>query len=144
MDTKDLEKRVNKMGGISYWKEDVLVGKKCCRCGEDKEISEFSYNNKKKGIFKGECKSCNKERQQYWYENNKEYDSERKKRYNRENLEKVRERWRQRDHKKYYREHKEQILANQKAYKERQKKLKAESSKCYEEFKGEILEKRIN
>jgi hypothetical protein len=109
MDTKDLEKRVNKMGGISYWKEDVLVGKKCCRCGEDKEISEFSYSNKKKGIFKSECKSCNKERQKYWYENNREYDSERKKKYNRENKEKVRARWRKRDYKKYYNEHKERI-----------------------------------
>ena len=36
------EKRVNKSGSISYWKDGILIGKRCTKCGEDKEITDFS------------------------------------------------------------------------------------------------------
>ena len=49
------EKRVNRSGSISYWKDDVLIGKRCTKCGEDKEITEFS---KKRGVYKAICKKC--------------------------------------------------------------------------------------
>ena len=41
MDTKDLEVRTSRSGHISYWKDGVLIGKRCTKCGKDKEISEF-------------------------------------------------------------------------------------------------------
>lgn len=49
------EKRVNRSGSISYWKDDVLIGKRCTKCGEDKEITDFS---KKNGVYKAICKKC--------------------------------------------------------------------------------------
>lgn len=73
MDTKDLEKRVNKMGGITYWKENVLVGRKCTKCGQDKEINQFGFDHKKKDGYKSQCKVCEKEYRKVNKERIKEY-----------------------------------------------------------------------
>ena len=47
MNIEGLEVRKNHLGGISYWKDDILVGKKCTKCGEDKSIDKFYIHNKK-------------------------------------------------------------------------------------------------
>lgn len=62
MDTKDLEVRVNKKGTVSYWKGGILIGKKCTICGEDKQINEFNFREKKKGIYRSDCKECENKR----------------------------------------------------------------------------------
>lgn len=73
MDTKDLEKRVNKMGGITYWKENVLIGRRCTKCGQDKEINQFGFDHKKKDGYKSQCKVCEKEYRKVNKERIKEY-----------------------------------------------------------------------
>ena len=91
MDTKDLEVRTNKSGSISYWKDDVLVGKRCTVCGEDKEISEFSYANKKKGTYLAKCRVCNRAHSKKWVKDNPERAKEQKVKWYHDNLEKARE-----------------------------------------------------
>ena len=55
---ENAEIRKNRNGNISYWKDGVLIGKRCTRCGEDKEISEFNFHNKAKGEYRSECNNC--------------------------------------------------------------------------------------
>ena len=50
---ENAEIRKNRSGSISYWKDGVIIGKRCTKCGEDKEITEFS---KKRGVYKAICK----------------------------------------------------------------------------------------
>lgn len=52
---ENAEIRKNRSGNISYWKDGVLIGKRCTKCGEDKEITDFS---KKNGVYKALCKKC--------------------------------------------------------------------------------------
>ena len=59
---KDAEERVNKFGNVSYWKDGVLVGRKCTKCGEDKEIGEFCFLNKEQNTYDSICKECKKEK----------------------------------------------------------------------------------
>ena len=47
MNFEELEERVNNRGGVSYWKDGVMIYKKCTKCGELKTIEEFNYQNKK-------------------------------------------------------------------------------------------------
>lgn len=35
--------------------------KKCTRCGKDKELTEFAFRYKEKGILQSICKECKKE-----------------------------------------------------------------------------------
>ena len=65
---KDAEKRINRKGSISYWKDNVIIGKRCTKCGEDKEISNFTLTNKKKLIYNATCKECRRQ-----WEKNSEY-----------------------------------------------------------------------
>ena len=55
---KTAEKRVNRSGSISYWKDGVLIGKRCTKCGEDKEISKFNFVNKARGEYRSACNNC--------------------------------------------------------------------------------------
>ena len=50
MNIEGLETRI-KRGTTIYWKDGVLVGRKCTKCGRDKEISEFNFKDKKKGTY---------------------------------------------------------------------------------------------
>ena len=54
---EDAEKIV-KSGKTTYWKDGVMIGRKCSKCGEDKPISEFGIANKKKNQYRADCKSC--------------------------------------------------------------------------------------
>lgn len=117
MDTKDLEKRVNKMGGITYWKENVLVGKKCTVCGEDKPISEFHFRNKKKGTYNSSCKECEKQRQHHWYENNIEH-IEQYREANKEHIKEQRKQYREINKEHYSEYEKQRYKANKERYKE--------------------------
>ena len=93
MNIEGLETRV-KYGVTTYWKDDVLIGKKCKRCGESKEVSEFNFQDKKKGTYRPECKECvkqyreaTKEHRKQYREANKEHIKEQKKQYREKNKE---------------------------------------------------------
>ena len=55
---ENAEIRKNRSGSISYWKDGVLIGKRCTKCGEDNEISKFNFLNKAKGEYRSECNNC--------------------------------------------------------------------------------------
>ena len=76
MDIKGLEIRV-KYGVTTYWKDNILVGKKCTKCDEDKDISEFAFRDKKGESYLSCCKKCNCEKAKKWNENNKEHKKKR-------------------------------------------------------------------
>ena len=60
---KELKKKVLKKGKnefVTYWENGVMVARRCTKCGEDKKIEEFSFENKNKGTRHSECKECNR------------------------------------------------------------------------------------
>ena len=74
MNIEGLEIRVNKQyGTVTYWKDEVLVGRKCTKCGENKLISEFNFQNKSKGIYQPKCRECGKKHSKKWRINNSDY-----------------------------------------------------------------------
>ena len=91
MNITELEVRVNNRGGVTYWKDGVIVGKKCAKCLCDKEISEFNFLNKKKCTYFSECKECTKERTRKYRENNREKLNESKRKWAQNNPDKTRE-----------------------------------------------------
>ena len=101
MEIERLEKRINKGGTISYWKDGAMVGKKCTKCGEDKKVSEFGFTNKKKGIYHPVCKECEKEYKRKRYKNNPDKMKGYNKKWQKNNLD-------------YYRRHYEKRFKNMK------------------------------
>ena len=102
---EDAEKIV-KSGKTTYWKDGVMIGRKCSKCGEDKPISEFGIANKKKNQYRADCKKChakatreyeinNPEKKKEYYENNAEKIKEYSREYYRKNWECYREHNRQ-------------------------------------------------
>ena len=61
MDIEGLEVRVNNRNTITYWKNGVLVGRRCTKCYKDKNISEFDLKIKEQGVYHPECKECRKQ-----------------------------------------------------------------------------------
>lgn len=45
--------------------------KKCTCCGEEKNIENFSFKNKSKGIRHSRCKECTRKKDNEYYRNNK-------------------------------------------------------------------------
>jgi len=90
----------------------IPTEKPCSRCGIIKPLSEF---NKNKMRFDGtlpECKECEKTRHKLYREKNKD----------KINAYRASRRFQNRAYsKKYYREHREEIIAKNKAYRERKK-----------------------
>jgi hypothetical protein len=58
---------------ISYWENDILVGKKCTKCGKNKRVSEFASKSKKEGGYQAKCKECQKQYKKQWDKENKEH-----------------------------------------------------------------------
>ena len=93
----------SKNKSTTYWRDGVLVGKKCTKCSKDKEISEFNLKNKKKGTYKARCKECEK---QYQLDNER-HIKEQKKQYYKDNAERK---------KQYAKDNEEHIKRYQKQY----------------------------
>ena len=102
-----IEVNINGKGAISYFKNGEMIGRRCIKCNKDKEIDDFKFRNKKKGIYNSVCKECSNLRDKEWRENNiekirendrkrykekKEYSKEYSKKWREKNKEKVRER----------------------------------------------------
>ena len=47
-----------------------MIGRRCIKCNKDKEIDDFKFRNKKKGIYNSVCKECSNLRDKEWRENN--------------------------------------------------------------------------
>jgi len=46
----------------------------CTKCNTEKPISQFSWRNKRKGLYKSQCKSCHAEyRRQHYLDNHEKY-----------------------------------------------------------------------
>ena len=101
------EKRVSKYGNISYWENGLMVGKRCTKCGEDKEICEFNFRDKQKGIYEPKCKECGKKCSKQYCKDNVERKREYDKRYYKNNAERKKEYGRQRykNNLEYYKQH---------------------------------------
>ena len=61
--------------------------KKCSKCGEEKELAEFSRDKSQKDGRYSKCKTCHKQ----YYQANREKILEREKQYKQENREKIAE-----------------------------------------------------
>lgn len=105
--------------------------KKCSKCGQIKDISEFYKNNARKDGFTSWCKTCSREQSQEYYANNKEACRKRLNKWRAENREYVRERdtiYRKENpdiefkkQQKYRETHKEQLYLKGKKYREENK-----------------------
>ena len=134
MNFEELEERVNNRGGVSYWKDGVMIYKKCTKCGELKTIEEFNYQNKKKGTYRPDCKKCEsqykkdnseryKEGWKRWYRNNKERKKETNKKYFQKHAEYYKEYYKI-NKKEYYDKNSEKIIEYKK---QRRKDMKQEN-----------------
>lgn len=96
--------------------------KKCIRCGETKEFTQFSKNKNTKDGYQVWCKSCKKEYSKQYCENNKEWKKQYDKQYYEQNKEHRKQYVKQhrQDNKEHYKqyskqyrqENKEQVNSN--------------------------------
>ena len=107
---EDAEKRVTKKGFVTYWKDGVMIGRKCTKCGEDKPISEFGICNSKKNQYRADCKKCHSKQNLLYEQNNSEKVKESRKKYYQDNIEKYKE-WYRKNWERH-REHNRQWVRN--------------------------------
>ena len=65
--------------------------KRCTKCKEVKPVAEFSKDKSKKDGFHNACKTCSKEKNRKWHQENTEKVREKCRKWHQENTEKVRE-----------------------------------------------------
>lgn len=107
---------------------DLITEKKCYHCKEIKLIDNFSFNNKKLNIYKGECKDCCKR----YYELNKTQRVIYQNIYRFNNIERENNR-----SKKWNKENAERYKANQDSYRENNKEKIAVMQKACTDKKKE-------
>ena len=146
------EKRINKQyGTITYWKDGVMIGRRCTKCGEDKVINEFGFDGRKR--HKAHCKECERKRVKEYRKNNIEKCRASTKKYAQENAEKMKEYWKQyrQEHlehkkeinKKYREEHKEEIALKKKQYcQENREAILKNKKRYYQENKEKFSERK--
>jgi hypothetical protein len=106
-----------------------MVTKKCSRCGETKDESEF-YFRKKTGKSRPECKECEKEREKKRYQDNPENKKEREKKRYQDNPENKKER-----EKKRYQDNPEKYRDQaKKRYQDNPEKHKAQNKKYRQRY----------
>jgi len=111
--------------------------KKCSKCGEAKELTEFGKSKFGKGGLQSSCKSCIKEYKKEYREKNKEAIKnyrEKNKEATKEHREKNKEAKRKYD-KEYREENKEMLILSTKKYREQNK----EAIKNYREENKEAI-----
>ena len=122
--------------------------KKCTKCGETKELTEFHKEKRGKHGRKACCKVCIKQYQQanrekvaeykkQYYQENRKKIEKRQKQYRQENREKIAERGKQ-----YYQENREQITEQQKQYYQANREKIAKKQKQYQQANPEKLKAR--
>lgn len=123
--------------------------KKCCMCGEVKDVGEFHKSKSKKDGYNYKCKVCTKIYNQKYHEDNKkelkikreEYLKDNKekikvkrKKYGKKNRKKIRE-----HNKKYQEKHKEELKVKHKEYYINNKKIIEVKKKKYQESHKEVI-----
>ena len=103
MNFEELEKKVNKNGNISYWKDGEIVYKQCSKCKEIKKIEEFGNCSSNKDKHKSSCLICNRGKQKEYYQREKDIINEKARQYYYATIEYQKER-----REKYYETHKEE------------------------------------
>ena len=73
--------------------------KKCSKCGETKEVSEFYKKHTSKDGLQSSCKDCKRKIDQKWHNNNKEKEDIRRKKHHKENREKEYKQYKERSKK---------------------------------------------
>ena len=138
--------------------------KRCRRCGELKEESEFHKNKTKKDGLQSECKDCRKEyysqkneqianqsrecrqrnkeqvarRNHIWYMNNKEREAKRHREYQKQNKERIAKR-----NQEYRKQHKERVAKSDREYYKRNKDSISKRGHKYRERNKERIAKRM-
>ena len=110
--------------------------KKCSKCNEFKDLTEFHKNKTTSTGFSSNCKSCQKKYTKKYYEENKEKYKENTKKWREENKE---------YNKKYYEKNKEKYKEHNKKYyeenKEYYKKWREENKEYYKKYHEENKER---
>ena len=113
--------------------------KKCSKCGETKELVEFSRDKRSKDGRRSKCKMCekqyyqaNREKKKKYYQENHEKILERRKQHYQENREKIIE-----QQKQYRKENREQILEQKRQYHQANREKFAEWRKQYQQANPE-------
>lgn len=105
----------------------ILATKRCCLCGEEKQVSEFNIRTKADPRPRSRCKSCSAEpdrlRAKAWHESHADHVRERDKKKRQQNkgapTSEARRKWE--------RENKERLNAIKKAYRDRNKEKLSEA-----------------
>ena len=138
-----------------YDDEEKLIKKQCGKCGEIKEVNDFSRDKGKSDGLSCHCKDCcieyqktyRKDNKEVMLENKKEYYKKNKsdileyqKKYRQDNVDKIKD---YRD--KYYEDNREGILEQKKEYRLKNiDKFKEKDKNYYEENKDKILKRNRN
>lgn len=144
-----LEIRITGSGNksITYWKDDTLVARECTVCGKCKPINEFSFLNKKKGIYRSRCKECGKNDNKKWLKENPNYYKEWCEKYPEKAKEKNKRR--RKEHAEYFEKWEATNQDKIKKYKQKwidnnSERIKETRQKRYEKKKNENIEKTTN
>lgn len=112
-------------------------GKTCTECKEYKGFDQYHFKVKSKGIYQSYCKSCGKEIQKQFYNNNKESILNQKKQYHQQNSEDIKLK-----RKLYYQEKKEEILEKIKQYRQDNLEKFKEKDRIYNLTNKEAIAQR--
>lgn len=113
--------------------------KRCSKCGEEKDISEFRNNNRSKDKKDYFCKLCRRERDNNYRKNNKDKIKKTRKEYREKNKDKIKEK-----KKEYYKNNKDKIKEYNKEYRENNKdKIKEARHNLYQKNKDKEKDKAI-
>lgn len=111
-----------------------MATKRCPKCGETKDVSEFGKKKGRKDGLQPHCKACCSEYVRAWKRANKEKLLEQKRAYRQANKEKIA------DYKREYRQaNKEKIAEKQRAYQQSNKEKLAEYNRAYRKDNKEKL-----
>ncbi len=110
-----------------------IINKKCSKCGEWKLLNEFYKSKTNKDGLCGSCKKCNYKQGRNWIKNNLEKVNGYKKKYCKNNPEKIREssrKWAR----KQYKENPEKIRNNSKKWRKNNSNKVKEAKKNIEKI----------
>lgn len=104
--------------------------KRCIKCGEEKELSEFHKHSKTKDGLQNECKICTCKRSVEWVKDNPEKYREKQKEWRENNVEKIKE-----YNRIYRQDNSEKSKEYSKKWRENNLEKTREDKKIYNRFK---------
>jgi hypothetical protein len=104
----------------------VTETKRCSKCGEEKPLTEFPRDVSRRDGLAPWCKSCRKEYQRRYYEENRARELKRVSEYREENREQVAEYKR-----RYCEENQDRLMEYRRGYRERNRGLVSDADRRY-------------